>query len=116
MASLLMGKALGSVEKIDDEFELGGMGNKPLLLEFNGPESRGRRKSVATASAGEVSEVDPLGKNERCEAGTLRISGMDSRDAVDEDEPVFWASIGASRLSFFSLPALSTGTFSDFRR
>ena len=89
MASLLMGKALGSVEKIYDEFELEGMGNNPLLLELNGPEIRGRRTSVATVSTGVGSDVDPWGKNERREAGTLRISGTDSRDTVDDDEPVF---------------------------
>jgi len=89
MASLLMGNAFGSVEKIDDEFELEGMENNPLLFEFNRPEIFGRRGSVATVSTGGASEVDPWGKNERRETGTLRISGMDSRDAVDDDEPAF---------------------------
>jgi hypothetical protein len=88
MASLPIGKALGSVEKMDDEYELEGMGKDPLLLEFNGPKSLGRRASVTTVSTRGASEVDPWGKNERREAGTLRISGMDSRDAVDDDEQV----------------------------
>lgn len=89
MASLLMGKALGSVEKIDDEFENEGIDDDPLLLEFNGPDIWGRRASVATVSTRKASVVDPWGKKERREAGTLRMSGMDSRDAVDEEEPAF---------------------------
>lgn len=113
MASLLMGKAFGSVEKIEDKFELEGTGSNPPLLEFNGPEIWGRRASVVTGGA---SEVDPWGKKERREAGTLRISGVDSRDTVGDDEPVSRASIGAPRLSFFNLLALSTGMFSAFRR
>jgi hypothetical protein len=116
MASLLMGKAFGSVEKMDDEFELERMGNNPLLLDLDGPEIWGRRASVATVSTGGTSEVDALGKNERCEAGTLRISGVDSRDVVDDDEPVSWTSVGASKLSFLNFLALSTGMFSVFRR
>jgi hypothetical protein len=42
MASLPIGKALGNVEKIDDEFELVELGDSALLLEFSGPEIGGR--------------------------------------------------------------------------
>ena len=78
MASLAMGNALGSVEKMNDEFVLGGVGNDPLPLELNCLEMRGRR----ALSMGETSEGDPWGKNERREAGILRISGMVSRLAL----------------------------------
>lgn len=111
-----MGKALGSVEKMDDEFELGDMGETPLLLELNGPEIRGRRSLVTPASIGVKSEDDPRGKNERCDAGTLRTSGVVSKDTVDDEGPAFRATIAASRLSFLNLLALLTGTFSVFRR
>lgn len=87
MASLLTGKALGSVEKMDNAFELGNRCECPLLPEFDGPEIRGRWALVTTASTEEMSEADPWGKNERCEAGTLRTSGMASRDAIDDEEP-----------------------------
>lgn len=90
MVSLPIGKALGNVEKMDDEFELVEIGDNALLFEFNGPEIRGRWGLVTTASSGEPFEGDPWGKNERCEAGTLRMSGIVSRDAVDDDdEPAF---------------------------
>ena len=83
MASLAIGKALGSVEKMDDAFGLGDKGNSPLP-----PNVRGRRVLVATVSTRETSEGIPWGKNERCEAGILRTSGRTSRDAVDDEEPV----------------------------
>ena len=85
MASLAIGKALGSVEKIDDEYVFGDMDNEPLPLELNCREMRGRRESVTTVSTGGTSEGDPWGKKERCEAGTLRISEVISRGLVDDD-------------------------------
>ena len=86
MASLLTGKALGSAEKMDSAFELGNGCECPLLPEFDGPEIRGRCALVTTVSSEETSEADPWGKNERCEAGTLRASSMASRDAIDDEE------------------------------
>jgi len=83
MASLAIGKALGSVEKMDDEFGLGDRDDSPLL-----PGMRGRRASVTTVSTGGTSEGIPWGKNERCEAGILRTSGRAWRDAVDDEELV----------------------------
>jgi hypothetical protein len=88
MASFPMGKVLGSVEKMEDEFELGDMGDSPLLLEFNDPEIRGRRTVATTVSTEETPEGDPWGKNDRREAGTLRTSDMASRDVFDDNELV----------------------------
>ena len=81
MASLAMGKALGRVEKMDDEFVLGDTNDDPPELELNG--MRGVRALVTAVSMGETSEGGPWGKNERCDAGTLRTSGMVSN--VEDD-------------------------------
>ena len=90
MVSLPIGKALGNVEKIDDELlELGEICDCALLFESNRPEIRGRWTLVTTVSTEGSSEGDPWGKNERCDAGILRTSGVVSRDAVEEGgEPV----------------------------
>lgn len=85
MAPLPMGKALGNVEKIDDELELEELGGSALLFEFNRSEIRGRWALATTPLTEGTSECDPWGKNERCEAGILRTSGMVSRDAVEDD-------------------------------
>ena len=99
---------------MDDEFVLGDMNNDPPELELN--EVRGGWVLVTIVSMGKASEGDPWGKNERWEAGTLRISGMVSKGLVDDDGSVPRTSEGTSTLSCFSLLALLTGTFSDFRR
>lgn len=78
IASLAIGKALGSVEKMDDGFGLG---------DVDCPGMRGRRVPITTVSAGEASEGVPWGKNERFETGILRTSGGVSRDAVDDEGP-----------------------------
>lgn len=59
MASLAIGKARGSVEKIDDGFGFGDSVGDPRLVESSPPEMRGRRAMVTTVLAGEASEGDP---------------------------------------------------------
>ena len=73
---------------MDDEFELEGVCDSPPSPELNCPEMWERRALVTAVSASETSDGGSWGKNERCEAGILRISGIASRDAVDEDGPV----------------------------
>lgn len=88
MASLAIGKALGSVENMDDEFGLEYISDNPLPPEVDCPDMRGRWVPATAISTGGTSEGDPWGKNERWEAGILRMSGAASRDAVDDEELV----------------------------
>ena len=59
MASLAIGNALGSVEKMDDEFGFGGKGGNPLPSRVVRPDVRGRRPLVTIGSMEETSEGDP---------------------------------------------------------